>query len=43
MELTPGYAHRGGIARAGLRGGERGQLPRALRSKGAPRDDIYLF
>jgi len=24
-------------------GGQRGQLPRALRSKGAPRDDIYLF
>ena len=30
--------------RAGLRGGgQRGQLPRALRSKGAPGDDIYLF
>jgi len=30
--------------RAGLRGGgQRGQLHRALRSKGAPRDDIYLF
>jgi len=23
--------------------GQRGQLPRALRSKGAPHDDIYLF
>jgi len=31
------------IIRAGLTGGETGQLPRALRSKGAPRDDIYLF
>jgi len=29
--------------RAGLRGEQRGQLPRALRSEGAPRDDIYLF
>ena len=26
-----------------IKGGQRGQLPRALRSKGAPRDDIYLF
>jgi len=24
-------------------GGQPEQLPRALRSKGAPRDDIYLF
>ena len=24
-------------------GGQRWQLPRALRSKGASRDDIYLF
>jgi len=30
-------------SRAGLKGGQRGQLPRALRSKGAPRDDNYLF
>jgi len=31
-------------SRTGLRGGgQRGQLPRALRSKGAPRDNIYLF
>jgi len=30
-------------SRAGLRGGQRWQLPRALRSKGGPRDDIYLF
>jgi len=31
-------------SRAGFRGGgQRGQFPRALRSKGAPRDDIYLF
>ena len=29
--------------RAGLRGGQRGQLPRAPRWKGAPRDEIYLF
>ena len=29
--------------RAGLRGGQRGQLPRAPRCKGAPRDEIYLF
>ena len=30
--------------RAGLRGGgQQGQLPRALRCKGAPRDEIYLF
>ena len=30
--------------RAGLRGGgQRGQLPRALRCKGAPRDEICLF
>jgi len=24
-------------------GGKRGQLPRAPRCKGAPRDEIYLF
>ena len=24
-------------------GGQRGQLPRAPRFKGAPRDEIYLF
>ena len=30
-------------SRAGLRGGQRGQLPRAPRCKGAPRDEIYLF
>jgi len=30
-------------SRAGLRGGQRGQLPRAPRFKGAPRDEIYLF
>jgi len=29
--------------RAGLRGGRQGQLPRAPRWKGAPRDEIYLF
>ena len=29
--------------RAGLRGGQRGQLPRAPRWKGAPRDEVYLF
>jgi len=29
--------------RAGLRGGQRRQLPRAPRFKGAPRDEIYLF
>jgi len=29
--------------RAGLKGGQRGQLPGAQRSKGDPRDDIYLF
>jgi len=26
-----------------IEAGQRGQLPRALRSKGALRDDIYLF
>jgi len=26
-----------------IKEGQRGQLPRALRCKGAPRDDIYLF
>jgi len=32
------------VCRAGLRGGQRGQLPRAPRCKGAPRDDeICLF
>ena len=31
------------VSRAGLRGGQRGQLPRAPRWKGAPRDEIYLF
>jgi len=31
------------VARAGLRGGQRGQLSRALRCKGAPRDEMYLF
>jgi len=29
--------------RAGLRGGQRGQLPRASRCKGASRDEMYLF
>jgi len=29
--------------RAGLRGAQWGQLPRALHWKGAPRDEIYLF
>ena len=29
--------------RAGLRGGQRRQLPRAPRCKGASRDEIYLF
>jgi len=32
-----------GTRRAGLKGGQRGQLPRALRSKGALRDNIYFF
>ena len=31
------------VCRAGLRGGQRGQLPRAPRWKEAPRDEIYLF
>jgi len=31
------------ICRAGLKGGQWGQLPRAPRFKGAPRDEIYLF
>ena len=31
------------MSRAGLRGGQRGQLPRDPRWKGAPRDEIYLF
>ena len=26
-----------------IKGGQRGQLPRAPRCKGAPRDEIYLF
>ena len=26
-----------------IKGGRRGQLPRAPRFKGAPRDEIYLF
>ena len=29
--------------RAGLRGGQRGKLPRAPQFKGAPRYEIYLF
>ena len=33
----------GGNARAGLRGGQRGQLPRAPRCKGTSRDEMYLF
>ena len=32
-----------GVGRGGLRGGQRGQLPRAPRWKGAPHDEIYLF
>jgi len=36
-------SHNSTIGRAGLRGGQRGQLPRAPRCKGAPRDEIYLF
>jgi len=31
------------VRRAGLRWGQRGQLPRAPRCKGAHRDEIYLF
>jgi len=31
------------IIRAGLRGGQRWQLPRDPRWKGPPRDEIYLF
>ena len=31
------------VTRAGLRRGQRGQLPRAPRCKGPPRDEIYLF
>jgi len=26
-----------------IKGGQRGQLPRAPRGNGAPRDEIYLF
>ena len=31
------------LSMAGLRGWQRVQLPRALCSKGAPRDDVCLF
>ena len=37
------FRHSYSQGRAGLRGGQRGQLPRAPRWKGAPRDEIYLF
>jgi len=37
------YEKKRGGHRAGLRGGQRGKLPRAPRYKGASRHKIYLF
>jgi len=31
------------LSQSRVEGGQREQLPRALRFKGAPRDEIYLF
>jgi len=31
------------IAQCRIKGGQLGQLPRAPRCKGAPRDEMYLF
>ena len=37
------FFRRSGSSQGRIKGGQRGQLPRAPRCKGAPRDEIYLF